>query len=215
MEGVGQIGSARACVPVPYLASQRWYAEWLGALAGGLDDNQARKRASLLCCPDPRDFSRRALATRGQVLTVPLSGGGRRARHLPPEVCRMADHGRWPDVHIGAIRAVWGRTPFFDHFIREVAQPYASPGGRLLSELTEAHHRLVVRVAGIDSSLDALRGFLAHADAGQRDGAAFSHRLFLPEAPMLLLLMQLGAESLSALAAELFQHEYGSARVSS
>lgn len=72
----------------------------------------------------------RALLGRGVSLTVPVAGGARLLRGLKPgaqEPPRVSLHGDWPRAHLGALEAVYGRAPFFQHFFPPLAALIADP----------------------------------------------------------------------------------------
>ncbi|MDE6218105.1 MAG: WbqC family protein [Muribaculaceae bacterium] len=69
-----------------------------------------------------------------QTLSLPIAGGGHSARHTDPAEWMVSDHGRWTDVHLGAIQAAYGQSPYYIHYIDSLQRilreaplrPYAS-----------------------------------------------------------------------------------------
>lgn len=68
----------------------------------------------------PREWSRREVAgAHGQspvLLTVPIEGGSSVVKRAHPGQWTLSDHGRWRMMHLGALEAAYGTTPFFEHF---------------------------------------------------------------------------------------------------
>lgn len=90
----------------PYAASIKWYVAWLRHRLADLDDSRACEAASH-DFPDAKAVRRTLIASgnkpEGQLLTVSLCHNSD----------LLSDHGNWPHVHLGALNAAYGRTPFF------------------------------------------------------------------------------------------------------
>lgn len=155
------------CGCIPYLASTRWYRTWVGAMLDGFGDMQARAAATQACGIDGKQWSRGTVAsgaTGEYLLTVPVTGGARILRHVGPTQVTVSDHGEWTRVHLGALEAAYGRTPFWPHirYRLEDALQGVVPGETLLSNLAEAIHRTVCEVTGLPEVIVALRSAAAH-----------------------------------------------------
>ncbi len=100
----------------PYAASAGWYAIWLRSYLEGSPDPELRANACLGI--SGRDFARGRIASpSGELLlSVPVEGGAHslsRRRFLVS--ARVSAHGGWPRLHLGALEAAYGRTPFYPH----------------------------------------------------------------------------------------------------
>lgn len=68
-------------------------------------------------------------------LTVPIVGGAHQARHTSPDRWTVAGHGRWTDVHLGALNAAYGQTPFFPHFFPPLRKIISAAPGTPFTQL--------------------------------------------------------------------------------
>lgn len=73
----------------------------------------------------PRERTRTLIAG-GITLTVPIAGGSQAVKRTPVESWQLSDHGKWPHLHFEALRAAYGRTPFFAHIAPKLEAIYAS-----------------------------------------------------------------------------------------
>ncbi len=89
---------------------------WSAALAGKEPEIAPRERT-------------RTLISGGLLLTVPIAGGSGVVKRSDPESWQLSDHGRWPHLHFEALRAAYGRTPYFAHLAPRLEAIYASPSG--------------------------------------------------------------------------------------
>lgn len=122
----------------PYLGTCGWYRRWL---AGEAEQPQGHALT-------------RATMSDGQILSVPVEGGNRRLRCTltPSQLQRLtlSDHGAWSRVHLGAIRALYGRAPYFLHYIPALEEIYGGVrAGDSFHRFTAALHSLFV--ADIDA----------------------------------------------------------------
>lgn len=113
----------------PYLGSCGWYARWLSSQACQLQGH-ALTRLEL---------------PGGQLLSVPVAGGYRRLRRtltLPQlRALTLSDHADWPRTHLGAIRAAYGRAPYFAHYFPALERIYqAVQPGDSFALFTRALH---------------------------------------------------------------------------
>ncbi len=134
---------------IPFAASAEWYAAWLAAIRTDLSLSAAISKASASIGIAGKDFARTRITgnTGSLFLSIPIEGGGaslKKASGISKAV--MADHGNWRHMHLGALEAAYGRTPFYQHIIPALNEIYASPI-KLLSDFNSAIH-------------DALCGFL-------------------------------------------------------
>ena len=80
---------------------------------------------------------------------MPVEGGYRRLRRtLTPQQLRaltLSDHADWPRTHLGAIRAAYGRAPYFAHYVPALERIYcAVRPGDSFSAFTCALHDVLL-----------------------------------------------------------------------
>lgn len=73
----------------------------------------------------PVDEMRRVRIKDDRLLSVPVEGGASALRSIDP---RISQHGRWQAVHLGALNAAYGKTPFFPHIFPEIERIYRETG---------------------------------------------------------------------------------------
>lgn len=130
----------------PYLASARWYAEWLRAVRNGASDAEGCIDANRLAGIKGKDFSRTSIPSGDSVITlsVAVTGGAGRLRNMAdPGHALLSLHGNWPHVHLGAFEAIYGRAPFYSHLRPELQEVYASLPDNL-GELNRRLHSVVI-----------------------------------------------------------------------
>lgn len=187
---------------IGFAASAEVYSEWLASL---LEDGEA-------VFPEVRGKAQaRALMAGGAVLTVPVAGGSgvlkrARVRYANQErdegdgcgELMISDHGRWREVHLGSLKAIYGKAPYFPYLFPEVERIYRERSHGRLGDFTEALHDLAcdwlgVRDDGVMASLREARriepGLLERLAKERRRG----------EYSIFDLLFRLGRESLFAL----------------
>lgn len=135
---------------IPYAASTRWYA----ALCGDGEPAAPRHLNRTLIRPAGKN-------TASMQLTVPLTHS-RAYRHADAMSAEISEHGNWRHTHTEALRASYGRTPFWDHYSPRLLDIYSRPLTSLRS-LNEAIHEFVCRSLGIPHSLEQLK----HEAAGK------------------------------------------------
>lgn len=150
---------------VPYMASTAWYREYLHVrLENAADDAGAIRRANGKCVDRVREMCRATIAgAHGQMpvlLSVPIAGGASTVKRVMPCRWGLSSHGRWQQMHIGALQAAYGSTPFYSHCM-DMLEPVI---GRPLTEsvgefarLTLDIHRVVCRILNIEGNIQALR----------------------------------------------------------
>lgn len=74
----------------------------------------------------PRERTRTPIAG-GLLLSLPIAGGSGAVKRTPPESWLLSGHGRWPHLHFEALRAAYGRTPYFAHLSPRLEPLYAAP----------------------------------------------------------------------------------------
>ena len=130
---------------VPYAASNEWYGRWLLHFAEEGNDMQAILKANA-GEESARGFARtliRGADGRETVLSIPVAGGARALRDSRKiDEILLSDHGDWRRVHLGAIEAAYGRTPFFNHIFPDLKEVYAAPFFTL-REFNLAIHKII------------------------------------------------------------------------
>lgn len=134
---------------IPYAASCRWYGEWLRGRMEGLSDADACDRASSLTVRNPRDLRRTQINSNHgpTLLSVAVAKG--------PGLI-LSDHGNWPHIHLGALNAEYGRFPFFQFIIDDIATIY-SPMPQNLPELNLRIHSMICRWLDMESFIGHCR----------------------------------------------------------
>lgn len=163
---------------IPYLAPVSFY--------------RARTAAET---PPVLPFNRARLAP-DLLLTVPVAGGSgalRRFASREPERLVISQHGRWQHVHLGALEARLGRTPFWRHLEPLVVPLIADASGPLFS-LNEALGKIMDKFLDLPTLLPELREFAlrdperlaAIASGLLRDLTAFSPGIPYEDLPLLV-----------------------------
>lgn len=177
---------------IPYLASHEWYDAFLH------DMNPA---------PPKGRWNRSSLygADGEQMLTVPVQGGISVIKRHAPESWLVADAKNWRHTHIGALRAAYGRAPFYMHYGPQMESIIADRSCDSLAEISLRLHRTM---------LDALapgefrRALAADPDAFRRCVAYsrdLSGALPPPHVAMVHTLFHLGPDAIFTLPAA-FHH---------
>lgn len=162
---------------IPYLAPFSWYA----------GNKQTYSRCLNRC--------RLIMHDREMQLSVPVCGGGRRLRS--PRAYRYAEisgHGHWTHVHLGAIEAAYGRTPFYIH-IQPPIQTILSACPRHLHELCSQLHHVCERFLNVAAPLHSP----LHDEALRRGHEIL--KLIDPDISILDPLMRFGPETILAIEA--------------
>lgn len=174
--------------PMPYLPSARWYALWLVARAGGHDDAGAVKAANAGASVSGKDFARCRIAVRGRatLLSVAVEGGADRLRN-PRALWEAAVsmHGNWPHVHLGALEAVYGRTPYYRHIMPALRDVLQEPPARLMELNTRLHGAVAPFLTVPAGAMTAVQAERAREVAS----------LINPELSIIDPLMRLGTET--------------------
>jgi hypothetical protein len=114
---------------IPYLPSSRWYALWLREFAISGEDARAIDCANKGCRTAGKDFARCLVApaaltpSEAMLLSVAVEGGAsilKRGANLP--AVRLSLHGNWPHRHAGALEALYGRSPYYQHLIPDISE---------------------------------------------------------------------------------------------
>lgn len=133
----------------PYWGSCDWYREWLEGGCKGL-------------FPQAQGHSlTRTLLDKEEMLTVPVEGGYRRLRRTLPEESlrrlRLSDHGNWRHTHAEALKALYGKAPYFSHYYPGIAAIYAEArGGDNFAAFTAALHGCLATLFS-DAALEPFR----------------------------------------------------------
>ena len=178
---------------IPFAASASRYSEWLRALI-----NEGAE------IPFPSITGKeqaRVGIEGGLVLSVPVAGG---AGVLKRKDCRdvmISGHGRWQDVHLGALKAAYGKAPYFPYIYPEVEKIYANFGQGKLADLNGALHSLAVRWLGMDDKdmLATLRRLPEEKETLIRRVAGERKRDICMNHSIFSALFRLGKESLFAI----------------
>lgn len=95
------------------------------------------------------------------LISAAIRGGASVVKRGHPERWQLSDHGRWRHVHIGAIDAAYGATPFFPHLFPELRHILNQAGeGTPFLEFTSRINECVFNIInpeGVIPSLISLR----------------------------------------------------------
>lgn len=164
---------------IPFAASSEWYAAWWEALRKGVPLTAAIAEASASIATKGKDFARTCISgnTGSLFLSIPIVGGAatlKKAKGISNAV--LSDHGNWRHTHLGALEAVYGRAPFYQHLMPMLHDVYTSQI-RLLSDFNAAIHEVLCGFLGI----------------GERD-SLFDYDAFAPQSAIALRGMELSGQ---------------------
>ncbi len=153
---------------VPYFPSLGYYRQWMRLRLSESEDNVAA--AAHILADTPRDKRRRMARTliagaHGQpplTLSLPVEGGGAVLRKGSADRWRISMHGRWPAVHLGALEAAYGATPFYAHLRPGLERILRSAeAGSRFATLTERLHCMSLMLLEVEALLPELRRMYA------------------------------------------------------
>lgn len=130
---------------IPYLPSARWYALWLDARINGSTHEEAAAAANTAGAVSGKDFARCRIAGRDcpTLLSVAVEGGANRLRNPDvPAHAAVSRHGNWPHIHLGALEAIYGRMPYYQHIMPALRNVLQEPPESLM-ELNGCLHRAI------------------------------------------------------------------------
>lgn len=176
----------------PYLAPADWYRRRLAAMLAG--------DGSLPEAPR-REMMRTMLRGRGGEevrLSVPVSGGASTIKHGDPLGWEISEHGRWREMHLGALDACLSATPYYRHLIPKVGEIIRS-GGPMVADFCRSLDSVFMDFLKIDGLLPSLRKMAADNpdlyEARRRDVSARTDY----DQSIMALLCRLGPEVIFAL----------------
>lgn len=117
--------------------------------------------------PSPEGMGKalaRTLIAGDVMLSVPVEGGASRLKHRGVRDVEISQHGRWQDVHLGALRAAYGRTPYFAHLFPQIERVYEERSHGPLCGFNTVLHELALSWLDLDSRAgdDLMRMFLTN-----------------------------------------------------
>lgn len=132
----------------PYWGSCRWYRLWIAEESFPQAQGHDLTRTTI-----SNSSTHQLNNSSTHQLTVPLEGGFRQLRRtLCQEALlrlRLSGHGSWQHVHTEALRAIYGRAPYFNHYFPAIAAVYASAHeGDSFAIFTRRLHGCLERVLG-------------------------------------------------------------------
>lgn len=95
--------------------------------------------------PQGRDAMRTLIAG-PLLLSVPVEGGSSAIKHrgLRPDIL-LSQHGRWQQVHLGAWKATYGKSPYFTYLFPEIERVYLAMSHGTVADFTGELDRLARR----------------------------------------------------------------------
>lgn len=115
----------------PLTVTPAWICAYLDALREGSEHGAAATKATKACGPQGKEFARCRI--RIGTLTVPVAGGGNALKRRDADPV-ISEHGKWRREHLGAWQAAYGRTPWFEHLMPDIAAVYDGSEGLRLEE---------------------------------------------------------------------------------
>ena len=186
---------------VPYMASSAWYAGWLKGLSLGMPADEA---AGFACCAADvygKDYARcRITGGNGIILlSESIEGGASRLKKSNRHgALLLSDHGNWRHIHMGALNASYGRTPYYQHFMPLLEEVYNS-GEMSLSGFNGMIHSAICRMLCGDDSPEELLWLAGETPRARQRGAEITADVF-PELSVIDALMRHGKDTFLALA---------------
>lgn len=102
----------------PYMPSLEVCRQWFGLRLEGLTPAEAWRRIrypGATLRPMARTLVAGAHGQPPLTLSIPILGGASSIKRGHPGRWRLSAHGRWPDVHFGALETAYSSTPYFIH----------------------------------------------------------------------------------------------------
>lgn len=186
---------------VPFAASLEWYAAWWQARRKGLPDAESIVAANIATGISGKDYARCRIMANGNeiILSMAIEGGAarlKRSSFIPS--AQLSDHGNWRHVHLGALEATYGRSPFYQHLIPVIRDVYNSQENTLRGFNYEIHHAICsfLNVENIKNIQDTIlyEGTHATKERGEEIANGLDRKLSIIDT-----LMRFGTESILAL----------------
>lgn len=186
---------------VPFAASLEWYAAWWQARRKGLPDAESIAAANIATGISGKDYARCRIMANGNeiILSMAIEGGAarlKRSSFIPS--AQLSDHGNWRHVHLGALEAAYGRSPFYQHLIPLIRNAYASQENTLLGFNSEIHHAICsfLNIENIKKIQDTIsyKGSLITKERGEEIANVSDRKLSIIDT-----MMRFGPESILAL----------------
>lgn len=132
----------------PLTTTLRWVETYLDELSHGADEISARLSADRITEVSGKSFARLFLPD--TILTIPVEGGAAilKRRNACPI---LSEHGKWRREHLGAIRTIYGRTPYFIHLMPRLEEIYDNSQGISLEEFNSRLLDLVLSMIDRDA----------------------------------------------------------------
>lgn len=183
----------------PYAPSLGWYVCWLQNILDGKSEQDAIAQANSGI--SPKKFVRTDISDKnGNIisLSMAIEGGGRKTRNINNiENSLLSEHGNWRKNHLGALEAVYGRTPFFEHIIPSLSVPYQNRSLLSLKEFNSAIHQVLSRFLLREIPLTRLISYAGSPVVSERAKELASK--INPEISVIDSFMKFGPETLFAI----------------
>lgn len=144
---------------VPFAPTPQWYSKYVAALLSGLPEEEAVAKANS-SYNDLKGMARCVIAGNGapQALSIPVAGGSSRLKKKNGcEEIQISEHGRWRDVHKGAIAAAYGKTAFYPCIAEILESIYNDRASTRLADFDIRLFREMNRFLGIPEILDVIK----------------------------------------------------------
>lgn len=145
---------------MPYLPSLGWYRKYYEAMMVCGDEMESRRRAIMQSGMTSREETRTLVAGayRQEMLqlTVPIEGGSKVVKRGKVGEWEISQHGRWQKMHLGAISAGYASTPYYAHYIDDIAKAIEGAAGNF-AEFTERLHHIILEQGKIRETLGEMQ----------------------------------------------------------
>ena len=142
----------------PFAPSLEWARVYVKVLREGHE--KACREASRAAGLSGKDYARAYIP--GRMLTIPVEGGAHalKSRRADPVV---SEHGKWRREHAGALLAIYGRTPYYQHLAPELEAVYRASEGMRLEDFNR--ETLALLLSWLDPSVMSGDLWIANAPA--------------------------------------------------
>lgn len=148
---------------VPYLPSLEVCRQWMELRLEGFEDAEAWERI-VASTPqrERRKMARSMVAgAHGQsplTLSVPIAGGGSVLKRGEVKNWRVSMHGRWQDVHFGALEVAYSHTPYYPYLSQDLESVIKGSYENMpFTELTTRLHGIIIGILDTEEVLKELR----------------------------------------------------------
>lgn len=186
----------------PYMASAQWYAVWLKSISNGMNEIDAIQTANRVNGIERKELVRcRIMTGKGEslLLSMAVEGGSRKLREINKEQgLSLSAHGNWRKNHLGALEALYGKTPFYEHIMSGLFPVFKNQDLTALSSFNSGIHKVLSEFLLGDFYFNEKNNPFSENVVLMERGKEIAKRIN-PKISIIDSLMHLGRESLLAL----------------